>query len=148
MPENLQGEAQQGVASMVGEILQDVQKLVRQELALAQREIAIAWSRAKMGVALLSSALAIFVVGGVLAGVMIAKFLHQYALPNHEWVCFGIACGLFVLAGAALTYCGIQQVERIQVSLPQSAESLHGDVPVPNGALTPSRASPITLLKP
>jgi hypothetical protein len=147
MPENLQGDPQQGVASMVGGILEDAQKLVRQELALAQREIAIAWGKAKNGVALLSSALAIFVVGGVLAGVMLAKFLHQYALPNHEWACFGIAGGLFVLLGAALTYCGIQQVKRIHVSLPQSVESLHEDTPAPNGELTASRASPITLLK-
>ncbi len=97
--------------------------------------------------ALLSSALAIFVVGGVLAGVMIAKFLHQYALPNQEWACFGIACGSFVLLGAALIYCGIQQVKKIHVSLPQSVETLHGDVPAPNGALSASRPSPITLLK-
>lgn len=146
MPESLQGDPQQGVASMVGDIVQDAQKLVRQELALAQREIAIAWGKGKKGAALLSTALAIFVIAGVLAGVMIAKLLHQYALPNHEWACFGIACGLFVLGGAALTYCGIQQVKKIHVSLPQSAETLH-DVPAPNGALTASRASPITFLK-
>src|ERR1051326_2467338 len=101
MPENLQSDPQQGVASMVGDILEDAQKLVRQELALAQREIAIAWGKGKKGVALLSSALAIFVVGGVLAGVMFAKFLHQYALPDHEWACFGIAAGLSMVLGSA-----------------------------------------------
>jgi hypothetical protein len=147
MPENLQGDPQQGVASMVGGILEDAQKLVRQELALAQREIAIAWGKAKNGVALLSSALAIFVVGGVLAGVMLAKFLHQYALPNHEWACFGIAGGLFVLLGVALMSCGIREIKKIHVSLPQTVETLHEDVQSPNGELAAGRPSAIKLLK-
>jgi hypothetical protein len=147
MPENLQVDPPQGVASMVGGILEDTQKLVRQEVALAQREIAIAWGKAKNGVALLSSALAIFVVGGVLLGVMLAKFLHQYALPNHEWACFGIGGGLFVLLGTGLIYCGIQQIKKIHVSLPQMGETLHEDLPAPNGALSASRSSPVKLLR-
>jgi hypothetical protein len=147
MPENLQSEPQQGVASMVGGILEDAQKLVRQEVALAQREIAVAWDKAKKGVALLGSALAIFIVGGVLVGVMLAKFLHQYALPNHEWACFGIGGALSLLLAVVLIYCGIQEIKKIHVSLPQTAEMLHEDVPAPNGALSASRSSPVTILK-
>ena len=54
MPENLQADSQPGVASLVGGILEDAQKLIRQEVALARREVAQAWDKAKMGAALLS----------------------------------------------------------------------------------------------
>ena len=93
MPQNSQGNPQPGVASLVGGILEDGQKLVRQEIALAQHEVAGAWDKAKTGGAFLSSALVVFAVGGVLLGFMLVKLLHQYLLPNHEWACFGIGGG-------------------------------------------------------
>ena len=98
MSENHQADAQPGVASLVGGILEDAQKLVRQEVALAQREVGQAWDKAKLGVALLASALAVCSVVGVLLGFMLVKLLQQYVLPNHEWACFGIVGGLVALS--------------------------------------------------
>src|SRR5471032_1803119 len=60
--------AQSSVASLVGGILADGQKLVRQEVALARREVAETFDKAKTGLALLSGALAVWVVVGVLLG--------------------------------------------------------------------------------
>src|SRR5476649_954808 len=90
MPENLHADPQPSVASLVGGILEDGQKLVRQEVALARREIAETCDKAKTGVALLSAALPVCAVGGVLLGFMLVKLLHKFLLPNHEWACFGI----------------------------------------------------------
>src|ERR1035438_8043308 len=94
------------VAALVGGILADGQKLVRQEVALARREIAETADEAKTGVALLSSALAVCTVGGVLVGFMLVKLLHQFLLPNHEWACFAIVGGVVALVGGVLAYCG------------------------------------------
>jgi len=116
-----------GVASMVGGIVEDAQKLVRQEIALAQREIAQAWDKGKTAGALLAGALAVFIVGGVLLGIMLAKLLDQ-AWPNHEWVCFGIVGGVVVLLGRALSYCGLHRINEVHVSLPQTTEPLREDV--------------------
>ena len=124
MVENHQADAQPGVASLVGGILQDAQKLVRQEVALAQREVAQAWEKAKMGVALLASALTVFIVVGVLLSFMLVKILQQYLLPNHEWACFGIVGGLVVFLGGALIYYGLHRIHEVHVSLPQTAEAL------------------------
>jgi Putative Actinobacterial Holin-X, holin superfamily III len=127
MSENLQVDPQAGVASLVGGILDDAQKLVRQEIALAQCEIAESWDKAKTGVALLTSALAVFGVVGVLLGFMLVKLLHQHLLPNHEWACYGLVGGLFALLGGALIFRGLNQLNKVHLSLPQTTETLRED---------------------
>src|SRR5579864_4565634 len=102
MSENHETVAQPGVASMVGGILDDAQKLARQEIALARREVGQAWDKGKTAGALLVSALVVCNVGGVLLGVMLVKLLFQL-LPDHEWACFGIVGGLVALLGGSLT---------------------------------------------
>jgi hypothetical protein len=147
MSENHPADAQPGVASLVGGILGDAQKLVRQEVALAQREVAQAWDKAKTGVALLASALTVLGVGGVLLGFMLVRLLHQYLLPNHEWVCLGLVGGLVALLGGALTYCGLNQVNQVHLSLPQTAETLREDAQAVSDAVSGGRPSTHALLK-
>ena len=125
--ENHQAGSQPGVASMVGGILEDAQKLVRQEIALAQREVAKAWDKGKIAAALLAIALVLFNVGGGLLGIMLAKLLYQL-LPNHEWACFGIVGGLVALLGGVLIYHGVRRINEVHVLLPQTAETLREDV--------------------
>jgi hypothetical protein len=144
MSENQNG-SQPGVASMVGGILEDAQKLVRQEIALAQREVAQAWNKGKTAGALLASALVVFSVAGVLLGIMLAKLLYQL-LPNHEWACFGIAGGLVALLGGALIYFGLRRINEVHVSLPQTAETLRQDVPVAGTAVSGGRFDPLLKL--
>lgn len=147
MSENHQVDAQPGVASLVGGILEDAQKLVRQEVALAQCEVAQAWDKAKTGVALLASALAVCSVVGVLLGFMLVKLLHQYLLPNHEWACFGIVAGLVALLAGALTYRGLNQINQVHLSLPQTTETLREDAQAVSDAVSVGRPSPHALLK-
>jgi hypothetical protein len=147
MSENHQADAQPGVASLIGGILADAQKLVRQEMALAKREVGEAWDRAKTGVALLASALAVSSVVGVLFGFMLVKLLQQYVLPNDEWACFGIVAGLGALLGGALTYCGLNQINQVHLSLPQTAETLGEDAQAVSDAVLGVRPSTPALLK-
>src|SRR6185369_14915105 len=110
MPENHHADPQPSVASLVGGILGDAQKLVRQEVALARREVAETCDRAKMGVALLSSALAVCGAGAVLLGFMLAKLLHGSILPNDEWACFGIVGVAFALLGVVIACFGVKKI--------------------------------------
>jgi protein-S-isoprenylcysteine O-methyltransferase Ste14 len=146
MSENHQAGSQPGVASMVGGIVEDVQKLVRQEIALAQREVAQAWDKGKTAAALLASALVAFMVGGVLLGIMAAKLLDHW-WPNHEWACFGIVGSLVALLGAALVYYGVHRINEVHVSLPQTTEPLPEDAQALGAAAPRSRSSPEPLLK-
>ena len=146
MSENHQDGSQPGIASMVRGILEDAQKLCRQEIALAQHEVAQAWGKAKTAVALLASALVVCNVGGVLLGIMLAKLL-DHLLPNHEWTCFGIVGGLVALLGGALIYHGLHRISEIHVSLPQTAETLREDVQAGRDAVSGRPSSTETLLK-
>jgi len=146
MSENHQNGSQPGVASMVGGVLEDAQKLFRQEIALAQREVAQAWDKGKTAAALLASALVVFTVGGVLVGIMLAKLLYLL-LPNHEWACFGIVGGLAALLGGALVYYGVHRVNEVHVSLPQTAETLREDVPAVSAAVPGGSSSTDALSK-
>jgi hypothetical protein len=146
MSENLQAGAQPGVASMVGGVLEDAQKLFRQEIALAQREVAQAWVKGKTAAALLASALVVFIVGGVLLGVMLAKLLYL-VLPNSEWACFGIVGGLVTLLAGALAYYGLRRINEVHVSLPQTTETLPANGQAINDVVSGSRASTNQLFK-
>jgi hypothetical protein len=147
MSENHQPGALPGVAEMVVGVLEDAQKLFRQEIALAQREVAQAWDKGKKAAALFASALVIFTVGGVLLGIMLAKLLNQL-WPNQEWTSFGIVGGLVMVLGGGLVYYGLHRISEVHVSLPQTAEMLpehvHADS---NAVVNGSRSSPDPLLK-
>lgn len=147
MSENHQAVEQPGVAALVGGILEDAQKLFRQEVAFAQREIAQTWDKAKMGVALVASALAACSVVGVLLGFMLVRLLQQYLLPNHEWACFAIVGGVVALLSGALLYCGLKQINQVHLSLPQTAETLRADVQAVSDAVSGGRPSTHALLK-
>ena len=142
MSENHQNGSKPGVASMVEGILEDGQKLVRQEIALAQHEVAQAWDKGKTAAALLASALVVFNVGGVLLALMLAKLLY-HLLPNHAWACYGIVAGLVVLLGGALIYYGLHRINEGHVSLPQTAEPLREDVQAVSAAASGGRTFPL-----
>jgi len=145
MPENLHADAQPGVASLAGGILEDAQKLIRQELALARREVSNAWDKAKTGAALIVSALPILVMGGILLVIMLVKLLHQYLLPDHEWACFGIVGGLLALLGGTLAVRGLKQINKIRLKLPQTIESLNHQSPLIGNGVSGGRPCTDTL---
>jgi hypothetical protein len=147
MQENHQIDPQPSVTSLVGGILEDGQKLVRQEVALARREVAETCDKAKTGVALLSSAHGVCVVAGVLLGLMLVKLLHQFLLPNHEWACFGIVGVLFAIPGGALVYCGRRKLGEVHLSLPQTVEALRDDAQAVGAVVSEGRSAVGVLLK-
>jgi len=147
MLENHRADLEPGIATLVEGILADTQKLFRQEIALAQREIAQEWDKGKTAVAWLSGALVAFGVGGVLLGFTLAKLLHQYLLPNHEWACFAISFGLFALLGGALVYRARNEINGVHVEMPQTVSTLSGEAQA-DGAVSPAgRSSLETFLK-
>lgn len=147
MAENHPVDSQPSVASLVGGIFEDGQKLVRQEVALARREVAETCEKAKVGVALLSSAHAVCVVAGVFLGFMLVKLLFQFVLPNHEWACFGIVGALFAVPAGALIYCGRRKIDQVHWSLPQTVETLRDDAAAVGAAVSEGRTAVGILLK-
>jgi hypothetical protein len=148
MLETNHADPQPSLAALVGGILVDAQKLVRQEVALARREVAETCDRAKLGIGMLSIALVVCGVGGVLLGFMLVKLLYEFLLPNHEWACFAIVGGAFALVGGALASRGIKKINEVQLWLPQTAETLLDDAQAVGAAVSEGRSAVGILLKP
>ena len=92
-------QEKQKLAVLAGEILQDAQKLVEQQVALAKLQLFEDWGSFKpvavwlaLGIAALSSA-------GLLFSLTIVFVLHE-STQLSLWACFGITLILFLTVGA------------------------------------------------
>jgi hypothetical protein len=135
MPDTNATDNPPSVATLVGGLIEDAQRLIRQEAALARREIQEEWDRTKEGVGLLAAALAFFSLVAVLFGFTLVKLLQQYVLPNDEWACFAIVTTLFGFGGGVLLLAGLMKFKKVQ-AMPQTVESLRQDMQAVTSAVT------------
>jgi hypothetical protein len=126
MPENVQNEAP-SMASLVGGIITDAQRLVRQEVALARREMQLEFEKAKAASIALASGAGLAMFGAVFLGLMLVFLLHEEG-GLRLWASFLIVGGVGAVVGAILLYAGIQQVRNISLVPPQTAETLQENV--------------------
>jgi Putative Actinobacterial Holin-X, holin superfamily III len=126
MPENVQSDAP-SMASLVGGIISDATRLVRQEIALARREMQAEFDKAKVAGVSLAAGAGLTMFGAVFLGLMVVFLLHEVGgLPL--WASFLIVGGVVVIAGAILLYAGIQQFRKVSLVPPQTAETLQENV--------------------
>ncbi len=125
-PEALPPPEQPSLTSLVGGIVGDVQKLVRQELTLARTEMKQEWDKAKTAAGALMAGMVLLGVGGVLLCFMLVYLIHYFGVPL--WASFGIWGGVLVLGGAVLAGFGYSQASRVNVIPPQTAETLKENV--------------------
>jgi hypothetical protein len=126
MPENVQSDAP-SMASLVGGIIGDAQRLVRQEVALARRELQLEFDKAKGAGALLAAGSGVVAIAAVFLGLMAVFLLHEPGgLPL--WASFLIVGGVLAVGGAILLYAGIVQFGRVSLVPPQTAETLQENV--------------------
>jgi len=138
---------QTSIASLVGGLIEDTQRLVRQEVALARREVQAEWDKTKEGASLLGGAVVLFSLVGVLFAFTLFKLLHHYVLPNHEWACFAIVTLLFAAGGGLLLYAALAKFRQVHVIPPQSMESLREDVQAVTAAVTADRTQNNNLIR-
>jgi high-affinity Fe2+/Pb2+ permease len=126
MPENVQSDAP-SMASLVGGIINDATRLVRQEIALARREMQAEFDKAKVATISLAAGAGLVMFGAIFLGLMVVFLLYEVAgLP--EWASFLIVGGVVAIAGAILLYAGIQQFRKVSLVPPQTAETLQENV--------------------
>jgi VIT1/CCC1 family predicted Fe2+/Mn2+ transporter len=126
MPENVQSDAP-SMATLVGGIIQDAQRLVRQEVALARREMQVELDKAKGASVALAIGAGLAMLGGVFLGLTVVFLLHEPGgLPL--WASFLIVGGVLAIGGAIGLFAGIQQVRTISLVPPQTAETLQENV--------------------
>jgi hypothetical protein len=126
MPENVQSDAP-SMASLVGGIVNDAQRLVRQEVALARREMQVELDKAKVASISLSIGAGLAMFGAIFLGLFVVFLLDEVGhLPL--WASFLIVGGVVAIVGAILLFVGIQEVRKISLVPPQTAETLQENV--------------------
>lgn len=125
MPENVQNDAP-SMASLVGGIIADAQRLVRQEVALARREMQVELDKAKNASLALSIGLGCALLGAVHLTLMVVFLLRLAGIPL--WADFLIVGGILAIVGGVLLAVAVRQLRTISLVPPQTAETLREDV--------------------
>jgi uncharacterized membrane protein YqjE len=136
MAENVQGTSRltsptgepPSVASLVGGIISDAERLVQQELKLAKKEIQQEWDKAKVAGGALLIGLGVMLVAAILLTQMVVELLNQYAFPGNHWVSYLIVGAILAAVGGVLFYMGKKQADEISLVPPETAESLKENV--------------------
>jgi hypothetical protein len=125
MPENVQNEAP-SMASLVGGIITDAQRLVRQEVALARREMQAELDKAKgAGLALMIGG-ACSALGVIFLCLMVVALLIRAGVP--EWASCLIVGGILALVGGVLAAVGARKLGEVSLVPPQTAETVQENV--------------------
>jgi len=136
MADNLQQTAERSppageppsVASLVGGIISDAERLVQQELKLAKKEIQHEFDKAKVAGGALLIGLGVLLVAAILLTQMVVEILNQYAFPDNHWVSYLIVGAVFAAIGGVLFYAGKKQADTINLVPPETAETLKENV--------------------
>jgi uncharacterized membrane protein len=126
MPENVQNEAP-SMASLVGGIIHDAERLVRQEVLLARRELQVEFDKAKYAGVSLAAGAGLAMLGAVFLCLMLVFLLHDLANLS-LWAGFLIVGGVLALAGVVMLVAGARQLSHVSLVPPQTAETLQENV--------------------
>jgi Putative Actinobacterial Holin-X, holin superfamily III len=119
----------QNMSTLVGGIIEDAQRLIRQEITLARSELQQEWAKTKEAVGALAAGALVALLGVFLLAFGIVYLLHwatggvdNAAVPLWAW--FLIVGAVFTFIGGSLVYMGISKGREVQVPLQQTTESL------------------------
>jgi hypothetical protein len=121
-------ETHPSLTSLVGGIVDDLQRLIRQELRLAKTEMQQEWEKTKTAAASLAAGVALLGLAAVLLCFMFVHLLHTYVAAIDLWGWFGIVGGLLAIGGGLLIAVGRAKATEIHAVPPQTAETLKENV--------------------
>jgi len=147
MPDTNTAGSQPSVAALLGGLIEDMQRLVRQEAALARRELSEELDKAKWGALCLAGALVLLTQVGMLLAFTLVKVLQHFVLPDQEWACFAIVAATFIVGSGLLAWAGAMKFRQINVVPPQTAESIREDVDAVTAAVSGERPQGNALLR-
>jgi hypothetical protein len=129
MADNVQSESTPSMASLVTGIIGDAERLVRQEVTLARRELQAEFEKLKTAIMSMALGGGVALLGGLLLAFFLV-YLLNWLTGDHLplWACFGIIGGLLAVTGGILLYIGAFKVSEVQLVPPQTAETLKENV--------------------
>jgi protein-S-isoprenylcysteine O-methyltransferase Ste14 len=127
MADRIPTESPPSVSSLLGGIANDLQTLIRQEIALAKTEMLREWDKAKTAAGSMAVGAAVLAVGALLLCLCVVSVLHE-AIPLPWWASFLIVGGVLTAAGAVLFFVGRARAAQVNVIPPQTAETMRENV--------------------
>jgi len=123
------------VAPLVSGIIDDLQELIKQNLAMFKVEVREDFKKTKDAAAALSVGIGLAVVGALHLTLMLVFLLWWAFDPNRSatpglplWVCFGIVGGVFAGTGLALYLKGKHKLESFNPLPDETAQALKENV--------------------
>jgi hypothetical protein len=127
MATELHNETEPSLAALVGGIVNDVQELIRQETALARRELTEEINKTKQAAVSLGAGMALAALGAVLIALMVVALLHEGAGLT-LWLSFLIVGGALLILGGALFFMGKSRASSIHLLPPQTLATMKENV--------------------
>jgi len=119
---------QANIAELAGGIIEDAQRLLRQEVQLVRSEMQKEWDKAKSAGTELGVGAGLALVGGLMLAFMLAFLIQYLAGWQNPWGGFAIVGGVLAAVGAALLMRGGQQASEVSLVPKQAIEELEETV--------------------
>ena len=127
MPHTNRLDPPASLSSLVGDIITDTQSLVRQEIALARREIRDEADKARTAVQSFAVGACTLLLGGILLCLMVAHLLF-WLTEMPLWICYGIVGGVLLFAGVLLLQAARNKAGSINLLPPQTVQTMKENV--------------------
>ena len=119
-------ESAPSMSGLVTGIINDAQQLIRQELALARREMQEELTKAKTAAVSMAAGAGLTALGGVLFAFMFVYLLALTSIPL--WGCFAIVAGAISAVGIGLLLAGRTKATEVSLIPPQTAQTIKENV--------------------
>jgi Flp pilus assembly protein TadB len=116
------------ITQLVGEIVSDLQTLIRQEVQLAKTEFRQEWDKTKTAAGSMAAGATLLGVAGFLFCFALVYLLAALAPGLPLWACFGIVAVALGLIGGILVAAGRSKASEINVVPPQTAATIRENV--------------------
>lgn len=127
MPENVQTDSGPSMTSLVSGILDDAQRLIRQEFTLAKTEVKEELNKAKSAAASFGAAAVVAALAVILLSFMVV-YLLNWLTGLELWGCYGIVGAVYLFVALILFYTGKNKAEQIHVVPRQTVETMRENV--------------------
>jgi hypothetical protein len=131
MDTEVPNQSEQNTSTLVSGIVNDFQDLVKQQLRLTRQELEADVRHGKDAASFLAVGGSICLIGAFALCLMLAHLFHWLGAPPGSdpaaiplWICYALAGGLFVIAGALMMGLGRLKFSAIGNPLHQTTQAL------------------------
>ena len=129
MANDFPGATEPSMASMVGGIVNDAQTLIKQEMALAKREVTDELHKARDAAIALSIGVGLTAVGSLLLSLMLVYLLRWASSERLTlWACYGIVGAALMVVGGGLLFLGKRRAGAVHLMPEQTMATMKDNV--------------------